>query len=125
LIHLGYSDIHRADAQWTQAFIVVIKSDQTLKSTEAKELLWVDSSNIDSWLSACPDGICRYCKPSDVWKMYQNETIIKYESFLSMTLENFNYAAKIHLELMNGGKNPVISTSDPESSNLNSNSSSV
>jgi hypothetical protein len=103
----------------------VIKSDQSLKSSEAKELLWVDGSNIESWLSDCPNGQCRYCRPSDVWKMYQNETIVKYDSFLSMTLENINYAAKIQLELMNGGKNPVITSSDSESTTLNSNSSSV
>lgn len=108
LIHLTYTDVHREDAQWNQAFLVVIKGDQSLRSTEAEELRWIDGTEIESWLSGCPDGKCRYCQPSDVWRMYQNETVVRYDSFLSMTLEHIQYVGKLYAELMNGGRNPLL-----------------
>lgn len=95
-LHLDYGS--RVDKQWTQIYLVTVDRSLVRKSDihEPQDVAWVNISQADKWLHECPLGICRYCNPANVWKMYRNHSYNYYYSFIEMTVEYLNLAMSAH-----------------------------
>lgn len=92
LLHLDYG--RRIDKQWTKLYMATVSKDILRKSDihENADFAWVNFTEADHWLHQCPDGECRYCNPSKVWKMDSNHTFTFYYSFIEMTVEYLHAA---------------------------------
>lgn len=96
LVHLDYG--HRIDKQWTKVYVATVAKN-TLRMSDIREnteFTWVNFAEADYWLHQCPNGDCRYCNPSRVWKMHSNHTFSYYYSFIEMTVEYLHAAVKKH-----------------------------
>lgn len=96
-LHFNYGD--RVDKQWTQSYSVVVQKNKIRMSDihEASDVTWVNFTEADYWLHQCPNGVCRYCNPSKVWKMYQNHTFSYYYSLIEMTVEYLHATININI----------------------------
>lgn len=94
--HLDYGA--RVDKQWTKLYLVTVSKSVLRKSDihENDDFTWVNFTEADHWLHQCPNGICRYCNPSKVWKMSENLSFSYYYSFIEMTVEYLHMAMVKH-----------------------------